>query len=130
MTAGIEQRIAEAGHDDVPLRVAWRTPGASFDQHARAYLEAIWVYRRTAVVLASDDVPPGFDRIRRARTLARFREWLPLLDIDSSVSGRLLVRILTAALSEAAVMVMNCDDAADAAPVIDAGIAYINRLTG
>jgi AcrR family transcriptional regulator len=119
MTADVELRIAEAGHDAVP---------ASFEAQARAYLEAVWANRQTAMVLAADDIPPGFDRIRREGMRARFQEWLSVLDIDTSIGGTLLVRILIAVLSESAMLVMNCDDAAQAEPVIDAGIAYISRL--
>jgi AcrR family transcriptional regulator len=120
MSADVEFRIAETERDAAP---------ASFEAQARVYLEAVWANRRTAMVLAADDVPPGFDRIRREGMQARFQDWLSLLDIDTSIGGTLLVRILIAVLSESAALVMNCEDAAQAEPVIDAGIGYLNRLT-
>jgi AcrR family transcriptional regulator len=134
---GGKSELFEAIHDrmsaDVELRIAEAEQNAassSFEAQARAYLEAVWANRRTAMVLAADDVPPGFDRIRREGMRARFQNWLSVLDIDTSIDGTLLARILIAVLSESATLVMNCDDAAEAEPVIDAGIAYINRLTG
>jgi AcrR family transcriptional regulator len=121
MSTDVELRIAGAEHE---------APSASFEAQARVYLEAVWANRRTAMVLAADDVPPGFDRIRREGMRARFQDWLALLDIDTSIEGTLLVRSLIAVLSEAAALVMRCEDAAEAEPVIDAGIAYLHRLTG
>jgi hypothetical protein len=121
MAQDVEVRIAEAEQD---------APPASFEAQARAYLGAVWANRRTAMVLAADDIPPGFDRIRREDMRARFQQWLSVLDIDTSIAGTLLVRILIAVLSESAMLVMYSEDAAQAEPVIDAGIAYINRLIG
>ena len=44
----------------------------AFEANARAYLNAIWAYRRTAMVLASGDTPAGFDGVRRSNMLRGF----------------------------------------------------------
>ncbi|MCV7224515.1 TetR/AcrR family transcriptional regulator [Mycolicibacterium komossense] len=119
---------------DVELRIAEVAAAAaaadSFEAQFRAYLDAVWVNRQTAKVLAADDIPPGFDRIRRDDMLTRFREWVSVLDIGipAADGDSLLVRILIGVLSESAGMVMDCDDAAEVLPVVDAAIGYINRL--
>ena len=74
--AVIESRIAEAER--------------SFDAQVRGYLHAVWELRDTAVVLGSDDVPPGFDRIYRDGIRVWFQEWLSVLDIDPTPGGQLL----------------------------------------
>jgi len=116
MAAVIEARIADAEH--------------SFDAQVRAYLQTVWDYRDTAVVLSSDDVPPGFERVYRDGIRMWFREWLSVLDIDSSAAGRLLSRTVITLLTDSAVMLMTCETPAEAEPVIEAAIALINRLTG
>ncbi|MBI3217293.1 MAG: TetR/AcrR family transcriptional regulator [Mycobacterium sp.] len=120
MAAGVATRIDAAGSADMP---------ASFEAQARAYLEAVWAYRDIAVVLAADDVPPGFDRIRREAMRARFQKWVAILDIDASVTGQLMARAVIAVLNESALMVMCCPDADTARPVIDAAVDCLNRLT-
>jgi AcrR family transcriptional regulator len=45
----------------------------AFEMTARAYLNAIWAYRRAALVLASGDTPSGFDAVRRSNILRGFR---------------------------------------------------------
>src|SRR5262252_8039066 len=45
----------------------------AFEANARAYLNAIWAYRRAAMVLASGDTPAGFDAVRRSNMLRGFR---------------------------------------------------------
>jgi AcrR family transcriptional regulator len=121
LTFAVGQRITEAGH------IATL---ASFDEQARGYLEAIWTNRRIAAVLGSADVPPGYDRIRRESMQAWFRDWLGMLDIDSTPSGALLMRVLIAVLTESAALVMTCTDDDEAASVIDAAIQHLNRLLG
>ena len=51
------------------------------DAQFRAYLDAVWVNRRTAKVLAADDIPPGIDRMRRADMFTRFSGWVSVLDV-------------------------------------------------
>ena len=100
-----------------------------FEVNARAYLQAMWANRRDAMVLASGDVPAGFDRVRRNSMLTNFRRWISVLELDDSPRGQLLTRILVATMAESALMVAACDDAADAEPIIDATIESIDRLT-
>jgi AcrR family transcriptional regulator len=117
MALTIESRIAEAER--------------SFDAQVRAYLETLWEHRHTVVVLGSDDIPPGFERIYRETMRVWFRDWLSVLDdIDHSAQGVLLGRVIIALLTESAAMLMPCETAADAEPVIDAALACISRLTG
>lgn len=115
MAAVIEAHIADAEQ--------------SFDAQARSYLQTVWDYRDTAVVLSSDDVPPGFERVYRDGIRSWFRDWLSELDIDVSPSGRLLGRAAITLLTDSAVMLMTCETDAEAELVIDAAIALINRLT-
>ena len=58
-----------------------------------------------------------------------FRDWLSVLDIDHSAHGVLLARVIIALLTESAAMLMPCDTPAEAAPVIDAALICINKLT-
>lgn len=81
-------------------------------------------------MLASGDSPAGFEAIRRNSTLGGFRQWLAVLELDGSARGRLLTRVLIAALHEASVMVITCDDAAEVGPITDATVDWIARLTG
>jgi AcrR family transcriptional regulator len=115
MAVTIESRIAEAER--------------SFDAQVRAYLETLWEHRHTVVVLGSDDIPPGFERIYRETMRVWFRDWLSVLDIDHSAYGVLLARVIIALLTESAAMLMPAETAAEAEPVIDAALACIARLT-
>lgn len=101
----------------------------AFEANARAYLNAIWAYRRAAMVLASGDTPAGFDAVRRGDMLRGFRRWMSVLELDTSARGQLLTRILIDVMAEASGMVMMCEDAADVAPITDATIEWIDRLT-
>jgi AcrR family transcriptional regulator len=128
----IFERIA----NDIERRIA-AAPGATgsdkrrvFEVTARAYLQAMWANRRAAMVLASGDVPAGFDRVRRNSMLTNFRRWISVLELDDSSRSQLLTRMLVATMAESALMVAACDDAADAEPIIDATIESIDRLTG
>jgi AcrR family transcriptional regulator len=121
LTIAVGQRISAAGHTATL---------ATFETQARGYLEAIWTNRRIAAVLASDDVPPGYDRIRRESMRAWFHDWLGMLDIDTTASGALLMRVLIAVLIESASLVMTCADDDEATSVIDAAIRHLNRLLG
>jgi hypothetical protein len=90
----------------------------------------MWAHKRVVLVLASGDVPAGFDLIRRRRILSNFRRWASVLELDASPRGRLLRRILVDVMAESALMVAACNNEADVAPIVDATIEYIARLTG
>lgn len=125
MAADIGGRIDEA----VDKAASGMDGPRAFDLHARAYLEAMWVNRRAALVLASGDAPAGFDRVRRTSMLASFRRWMSVLELDASPRGQLLSRFLVAMMAESALMVAMCERSADAEPIVDATIEWINRLT-
>ncbi|MGH3674687.1 MAG: TetR/AcrR family transcriptional regulator [Mycobacterium sp.] len=124
LSADVERRIDEAAHQATDL-----DSQRAFAVHARAYLNAIWANRRAAMMMASGDVPAGFDRIRRRSTLTFFQRWLTVLDVDSSKRDQLLSRVLIAIMAEASLMVAMCDDVADVEPITDATIEWIGRLT-
>jgi AcrR family transcriptional regulator len=124
LAADIDQRIAE----EMAL-AGERSRQAAFEANVRSYLEAIWANRRAAMVLSSGDAPAGYDTIRRAGMFRGFGRWMSVLGIDTSARGQLLSRILIAAMSEASAMVITCDDAVGVAPVTDAAIEWIDRLT-
>ena len=124
LSAEVEVRIAEAARESADL-----DSQQAFALHARAYLNAIWDNRRAATMIASGDVPVGFERLRRTNTLTFFHRWMGVLDVDSSTRGQLLSRILIAIMSEASLMVTMCDDAAEVEQVSDATIEWIARLT-
>jgi AcrR family transcriptional regulator len=116
----IEAAIEQSG-DAEPRRV--------FELHVRAYLEAMWENRRRARVLTSADTPPGFELARRDRMQAAFRRWMALLELDTSLRGQLLSRILVSTMAESSLMVADCENADDVAAIIDATIEWIDRLT-
>ena len=118
LSSDVERRIEEAARQATNLDAR-----QAFDVHAAAYLHAMWANRRAAMVLASGDVPAGFDRIRRRSMLTSIRRWLSALDVDNSERGQLMSRILVAIMIEASVMVTLCDDAADVERLTDATIA-------
>ena len=101
----------------------------ALEANARAYLDAIWAYRRAAMVLVSGDTPAGFDGVRRSNMLAGFRRWMSVLELDRSPRGQLLTRILVDVMAEASLMVMMCEDPAEVGPITDATIESIDRLT-
>ena len=101
----------------------------AFEANARAYLNAIWAYRRAAMVLASGDTPAGFDGVRRSKMLRGFRRWMSVLELDTSPRGQLLTRILIDVMAEASGMVILCEDPAEVGPITDATIEWIDRLT-
>ena len=124
LSSDVERRIEEAA------RQASNLDGRqAFDVHAAAYLRAMWANRRAAMVLASGDVPAGFDEIRRRSMLISIRRWLSVLDVDNSKRGQLMSRVLVAIMIEASVLVTLCDDTADVEAVIDATIESIDSLT-
>lgn len=124
LSRDVERRIEEAARQAIAL-----DDRQAFDVHAAAYLHAMWANRRAAMVLASGDVPAGFDQIRRTSMLTSIRSWLAVLDVDNSKRGQLMSRVLVAIMIEASVMVTLCDDAADVERITDATIATIDRLT-
>lgn len=117
LSAEVELRIAEAAG-----RAADLSSQQAFAIHTRAYLSALWEYRRVAKMIASGDVPAGFEGLRRTNTLTFFHRWMEVLDVDSTVRGQLLYRVLIAIMSEASLMVTMCDDVADVEPISDATI--------
>jgi AcrR family transcriptional regulator len=124
LSADVERRIAEAAQGSASL-----DSRLAFGVHARAYLDAIWANRRAAMMIASGDVPVGFERIRRKNTLTFFHRWMGVLDVDSSQRGQLLSRILIAIMSEASLMVTVCDIPAEVEEISDATIEWVARLT-
>lgn len=123
LTAEIDAYIDAATEDsELEGRVA-------FEANARAYLNAIWAYRRAALVLASGDTPAGFDEIRRSNMLRGFGRWMAVLELDTSPRGQLLTRILVDVMAEASGMVMMCENPANVRPITDATIETLNRLT-
>jgi AcrR family transcriptional regulator len=101
-----------------------------FELHVRAYLEAMWENRRLAKVLSSGDTPPGFEVARRDRMQAAFRSWMAVLELDKSVRGQLLSRVLVATMAESSLMVTECDNPDDVPAVTDAAIDCVDRLIG
>lgn len=120
----IHQRLSAA----VESEVGGVGPQATFGTQARVYLEAIWTHRHVAVILSADDVPPGYERIRRDSLHAWFQGWLADLDLDTSAAGTLLMRVLIAVLTESAAQVMTCADHRAAVAVMDAAAAHLGRL--
>ncbi|HEX3284182.1 MAG TPA: helix-turn-helix domain-containing protein [Mycobacterium sp.] len=124
LSADVERQIAEAaqGSADLDSRQA-------FAVHTRAYLDAIWANRRAAMMIASGDVPAGFERLRRKNSLTFFHRWMGVLDVGASKRGQLLSRILIAIMSEASLMVTACDGPNEVGEVSDATIEWVARLT-
>lgn len=100
----------------------------NFELHVRAYLETMWENRRLARVLTSGDAPPGFEVTRRDRMQAAFRSWMAVLELDRSVRGQLLSRILVATMAESSLMVAECENPDDVRAITDATIEWIARL--
>jgi hypothetical protein len=100
-----------------------------FELHVRAYLEAMWENRRLARVLSSGDTPAGFEVARRSRMTAAFRSWMAVLELDKSLRGQLLSRVLVATMAESSLMVAGCENPDDVPEIIDATIGWIDRLT-
>jgi AcrR family transcriptional regulator len=101
-----------------------------FELHVRAYLEAMWENRRLARVLSSGDTPAGFEVVRRDRMQAAFRSWMAVLELDKSVRGQLLSRVLVSTMAESSLMVAECDNPDDVPAITDGAIACIGRLIG
>lgn len=125
MSSDTDGRITEA-REATPAT----DPQRAFEVNVRAYLHAMWVNRRVVRVLASGDVPAGFERLRRRLMLTTFVRWASVLELDTSPRGQLLRQVLIDVMAESALMVARCAHEADAAPIMDATIEYIGRLTG
>jgi AcrR family transcriptional regulator len=117
----IEAAMEKAGAEADPRRI--------FKLHVRAYLEAMWENRRLARVLTSGDTPAGFEVVRRDRMQAAFRSWMTVLELDRSVRGQVLSRILVATMAESSLMVAGCENPDDVSAITDATIEWIGRLT-
>lgn len=125
MAQAVDSRIDAVMHNAGPVQ-----PRRAFELHVQAYLEAMWENRRAARVLASDDTPAGFETARRNRMIAAFHSWMSVLELDNSLRGQLLGRVLVAIMAESSLMVAACDNPRDVPPIIDATIDWIDRLTG
>ena len=118
---GIEAAMEQAGEDADPRRI--------FEIHVRAYLEAMWENRRLARVLTSGDTPAGFEVVRRDRMQAAFRSWMAVLELNKSLRGQVLSRVLVATMAESSLMVAGCENPDEVPAITDATIELIGRLT-
>jgi AcrR family transcriptional regulator len=129
MANAVDRRIEAAMRQADQLSPQGIDPRRIFELHVRAYLEAMWENRRLARVLTSGDAPPGFEVARRGRMQAAFRSWMAVLELDKSVRGQLLSRILVATMAESSLMVAGCENPDDVPAITDATIEWIGRLT-
>ena len=129
MANAVDRRIEAAMRQAEQLSPQGIDPRRIFELHVRAYLEAMWENRRLARVLTSGDAPPGFEVARRGRMQAAFRSWMAVLELDKSVLGQLLSRILVATMAESSLMVAACENPDDVPAITDATIEWIDRLT-
>jgi hypothetical protein len=81
------------------------------------------------MMMASGDVPAGFEPLRSRNTLSFFHRWMGVLDVDSTKRGELLSRILIAIMSEASLMATMCKNAGEVEQVSDATVEWVGRLT-
>jgi AcrR family transcriptional regulator len=117
----IEAAMQQAGEDADPRRI--------FEIHVRAYLEAMWENRRLARVLTSGDTPAGFEVVRRDRMQAAFRSWMAVLELNKSLRGQVLSRVLVATMAESSLIVAGCENPDEVPAITDATIELIGRLT-
>ncbi|WP_245913304.1 hypothetical protein [Mycobacterium kansasii] len=89
----------------------------------------MWDNRCRARVLSSGDTPAGFETVRRDRMSAAFRRLLAVLPPDTSLRSQLLSRLLMATIAESSLMIADCENPDDVAPIIDTAIEWIARLT-
>lgn len=95
-------------------------PIALFVAGARAYLGGAWDNRRLATLLADDDGPAGFDRLRRQWDRAWVRRNARLLKVDERQrAGRVRVSVLTTVIGGAARELGDCEDEAEAREIVD-----------
>jgi AcrR family transcriptional regulator len=129
MATAVDRRI-EAAMERAGLQTDTAAdPRRIFELHVRAYLETMWENRRLARVLTSGDAPAGFEVARRDRMQAAFRSWMAVLELDKSVHGQLLRRVLVATMAESSLMVAGCENSDDVSAIVDATIEWIDRLT-
>ena len=123
--------MPSTGASTAAMRHAGQPPDRRrvFELHVRAYLEAMWENRRLARVLTSGDTPAGFEVARRDRMQAAFRSWMAVLELDKSLRGQLLSRVLIATMAESSLMVADCENPDEVPEIIDATIEWIERLT-
>jgi AcrR family transcriptional regulator len=129
MADAVDRRIDDAMRHAGPRPSARPDGRRVFDLHVRAYLEAMWENRRLARVLTSGDTPAGFEVARRDRMQAAFRSWMAVLELDKSLRGLLLGRVLIAAMAESSLMVADCENPDEVPEIIGATIEWIDRLT-
>ena len=129
MADAVDRRIEAAMHHAGQFGSEGVDRRRVFELHVRAYLEAMWENRRLARVLSSGDTPAGFEVARRNRMTAAFRSWMAVLELDKSLRGQLLSRVLVATMAESSLMVAGCDNPDDVPAIIDATIEWIDRLT-
>ena len=60
---------------------------------------------------------------------AAFRSWMAVLELDKSLRGQLLGRVLIATMAESSLMVADCENPDEVPQIIDATIEWIDRLT-
>ncbi|WP_245913209.1 TetR/AcrR family transcriptional regulator [Mycobacterium kansasii] len=125
MASAIEQRIKEASKQAAGETDRRRILAL----YVRAYLEAVWDHRRVAKLVSAGDRPPEFRNTRRDRLTAAFRTGMAGLEPDSSRRGQLLTRALLALIEESSKMAVACEDPNDLAPIIEATIDWVGRLT-
>ncbi|WP_199921417.1 TetR/AcrR family transcriptional regulator [Streptomyces bicolor] len=95
-------------------------PVALFVAGARAYLAGAWDNRRLAKLLAEDDGPAGFDRLRRQWDRAWVRRNARLLKVDERQrAGRVRVSVLTTVIGGAARELGDCGDETEAREIVD-----------
>jgi AcrR family transcriptional regulator len=129
MAQAVDGRIAAAMENAGSKAERSGDPRRIFELHVRAYLAAMWENRRLARVLTSGDTPVGFEVIRRNRMQAAFRSWMSVLELDKSLRGQLLSRVLVAIMAESSLMVAACEDRDGVQAITDATIEWIDRLT-
>lgn len=125
-TGSVHRRVQDAMEQACEVRSDRRR---LFELQVKTCLEAIRENRLAARVMASGDMPPGFDVARRSLMTAACRSWMKVLELESSPRGELLSRVLINTVTESAAMVAECDDPAIVQPIIDAANECIVRLT-
>jgi AcrR family transcriptional regulator len=103
-------------------------PAELFATGARAYLEGSWQRRDLSLLFSSGDGPPGFELMKRHRG----HEWISqndaLLRLQDTPLDRLYAAVLTSLIGEGGREVAAARTRTQASQVIEAVIAYANRL--
>ncbi|MHA7648377.1 TetR/AcrR family transcriptional regulator [Mycobacterium sp. ML4] len=100
-----------------------------FQLHVRAYLEGMWENRYAARLLSCGDTPAGFEITRRKRLASVLRNWMMVLELDTSPRKQLMARVLVATVAESTLMVIGCEDPDEVPPIIEATIEWIDQIT-